>query len=110
MEALSTTNLPGKQILDSYPILQDLPEFLTPYKRKWRALRAESEAFWMGLIGQVEDRVQNATAAPSFAKDLLEMKAAGKLGLNDGEFGLLVGGVVGAGGTFLLFVFQWGIH
>ncbi|KAL8279126.1 hypothetical protein RQP46_008382 [Phenoliferia psychrophenolica] len=96
MEALSTINLPGKQILDSYPFLQDLPEWMTPYKRRWRSYREESDRFWMGLVGQVEERIKLATAAPSFAKDLLE-RGREAVGLSDGEFGLLVGGIVGAG-------------
>ncbi|KAK4704861.1 hypothetical protein P7C70_g1351, partial [Phenoliferia sp. Uapishka_3] len=95
MEAVSLLNLPGKQVLDRYPFLQSLPEIMTPYKARWRALREESNIFWMGLIHQCADRIQLGTAAPSFAKDLLERREG--LEITDGEFGLLVGGIVGAG-------------
>lgn len=97
MEDLSTSNLPGKQILDSYPFLQSLPEFITPYKKKWRRAREEGHKFWLGLIEQVEERVAKGEAMDSFAKTCLELKAKGELCIREEELVMLVGGIVGAG-------------
>lgn len=90
MQAVGKANLPGKQILDTYPFLQDLPEFLTPYKAKSRAVGEEGDKFWAGLAEQVADRMKAGTAAPGFTRDLLSRRET--MGINDGEFGLLTGG------------------
>ncbi|BGP36277.1 hypothetical protein JCM10449v2_000175 [Rhodotorula kratochvilovae] len=113
MEDVGKTNLPGKQILDSFPLLQDLPEVLTPYKKTYRAARAESNTFWMSLANTVKERMEKGTAAPSFTKDLLERRE--ELGISDAEFGLLTGGIFGAGvettsGTLIAFVLAMVTH
>ncbi|GAA6007591.1 cytochrome P450 [Rhodotorula paludigena] len=113
MEEVGKTNLPGKQILDAYPFLQSLPEFLTPYKKTWRAARAESHGFWMSLADTVKERMHKGTAAPSFTRDLLEKRD--QLGISDQEFALLTGGIFGAGvdttsGTLIAFVLAMVTH
>lgn len=95
MQAVGEANNPGKDILDSYPFLQSLPEFITPYKKTWRASRAESHGFWMGLTDTVKERMNDGTAAPSFTRDLIERRK--ELGISDSEFALLTGGIFGAG-------------
>ncbi|ORY80246.1 cytochrome P450, partial [Leucosporidium creatinivorum] len=114
MEEVGRTNLPGKQILDSYPFLQSLPEFLTPYKRTYRAARLEGHSFWMSLANTVKERMEKGTAAPSFTRDLWERR--GEIGINEEEFGLLTGGIFGAGefettaGTLIAFVLAMVTH
>ena len=96
--ASGLVNLPGKQILDSFPILQDLPEILTPYKRTWRKAREEGTKFWMSLANEVKKRMDDGTAQTCFTKRLFETPDHG---LNEGEFALLTGGIFGAGGKSL---------
>lgn len=95
VSASGLVNLPGKQILDSFPILQDLPEILTPYKRTWRKAREEGTKFWMSLANEVKKRMDEGTAQTCFTKRLFETPDHG---LNEGEFALLTGGIFGAGG------------
>ncbi|GAA6010249.1 hypothetical protein JCM10207_005686 [Rhodosporidiobolus poonsookiae] len=113
MDEIGKANLPGKQVLDSYPILQSFPEFLTPYKKTWRAARVESHSFWMSLAETVKERMQKGSAAPSFTRDLYERRE--QLGISDEEFGLLTGGIFGAGvettsGTLTSFVLAMVTH
>ncbi|BGO88536.1 hypothetical protein NBRC10512_003366 [Rhodotorula toruloides] len=113
MEDIGRANLPGKQVLDTYPILQDFPEFLTPYKKTWRASRDESHSFWMSLAETVKERMGNGTAAQSFTKDLYERFDS--LGISEEEFGLLTGGIFGAGvetssGSLIAFVLAMVTH
>ena len=108
-QAVGLVNLPGKQILDEYPFLQSLPEFLTPYKRTYRENRKEGFAFWMSLADEVKKRMDNGTATNryaisftsirlgltrnSFCRKILEMEDHG---LTYGEFCLLTGGELSA--------------
>ncbi|GAA5975070.1 hypothetical protein JCM11641_000019 [Rhodosporidiobolus odoratus] len=113
MEDIGKTNLPGKQSLDAYPFLQSLPEFLTPYKKTWKAFRAESHAFWMSLAETVKERMEEGRAPKSFTRDLYEGFEAAKIGW--GEFGILTGGIFGAGvettsGTLIAFVLAMVTH
>ncbi|GAA5899096.1 hypothetical protein JCM6882_004616 [Rhodosporidiobolus microsporus] len=113
MEEVGKTNLPGKQVLDSYPFLQSLPEFLTPYKKTWRAHREESHGFWMSLADTVKQRMEKGTAPQSFTRDLYERRD--QVGITDQEFGLLTGGIFGAGvdttsGTIIAFVLAMVTH
>lgn len=49
----------------------------------------------MSLANTVKERMEKGTAAPSFTRDLWERR--GEIGINDEEFGLLTGGIFGAG-------------
>ncbi|BGP28415.1 hypothetical protein JCM10296v2_000147 [Rhodotorula toruloides] len=84
MEDIGRANLPGKQVLDTYPILQDFPEFLTPYKKTWQLYKGSYERF-------------------------------DSLGISEEEFGLLTGGIFGAGvetssGSLIAFVLAMVTH
>ncbi|GAA5836218.1 hypothetical protein JCM11251_007397 [Rhodosporidiobolus azoricus] len=113
MEEIGRTNLPGKQVLDAYPFLQSLPELITPYKKTWRAHREESHKFWMSLAEVVKERMEEGKAPQSFTKDLYER--FDQLGITEQEFGLLTGGIFGAGvdttsGTLIAFVLAMVTH
>ncbi|GAA6041644.1 hypothetical protein JCM8097_007787 [Rhodosporidiobolus ruineniae] len=113
MEEVGKANLPGKQILDAFPILQSFPEFLTPYKKTWRAAREEGHQFWMSLTDTVKERMEKGTAPQSFTKDIIERRD--QLGISDQEFALLTGGIFGAGvettaGTLIAFVLAMVTH
>ncbi|GAA6010246.1 hypothetical protein JCM10207_005685 [Rhodosporidiobolus poonsookiae] len=113
MEEVARGNLPGKQALDLYPILQSFPEFLTPYKKAYRAARLKSHRFWMSLAETVKERMLKGTATQSFTRDLYERRE--QLGISDEEFGLLTGGIFGAGvettsGTISSFVLAMVTH
>lgn len=49
----------------------------------------------MSLANTVKERMDKGTAAPSFTRDLWERR--GEIGINEEEFGLLTGGIFGAG-------------
>lgn len=110
---MGPTSLPGKNFLDNYPFLQSLPEWMTPYKKTWRAHRLSGNAFWMSLANTVQERMETGTASPSFTRDLLERRDS--IGLSDGELALLTGGIFGAGvettaGTLVAFVLAMVTH
>ncbi|GAA5970308.1 hypothetical protein JCM11641_001657 [Rhodosporidiobolus odoratus] len=97
MRELGEAAVGGKgKHLEAFPFLQSLPEFLTPYKRKWRAYREEAATFWLGLAETVKTRMSEGRAPPSFTRDLYE-EGLTEANLDQEEFAILAGGFFAGG-------------
>ncbi|KAJ5392311.1 hypothetical protein N7509_007801 [Penicillium cosmopolitanum] len=65
---------PGIFLVDSWPILRYLPEWLAPFKKEGRRLHEAEFGLFRALLKDVEAEVNAGTASPSFVSTWLENK------------------------------------
>ncbi len=109
MTMLTNVNIPGKYLVESLPLLKHTPELLAPWKTMVRQQRKRDVAYLTGLVDEVKDKMARGVAPNSFAKQLLEQRAAGKLDMTELEIAYACGTPFGAGvetssGTLLCFL------
>ncbi|OCH86139.1 cytochrome P450 [Obba rivulosa] len=88
---LGTALLPGKYLVNSYPILRHIPAFVSKLKR----MHVEEKTLYQKQLDIVEEKMAKGEAQPSFGTYLLENRA--KLGLSDGQLLYLAGSMFAAG-------------
>lgn len=94
--ALAAHIKPGASVLDKFPPLLHLPEFMNPWKREGRRLHGLELELFMGQYQDVRKRVADGkSSAPSFASKLQNRQK--ELGLLDEEAAYLCGSLFGAG-------------
>lgn len=78
-------------LLDIYPVLRRLPDFLYPAKKAARAAYSEDRALYMSHWLGVKQAIKDGTANPCLCTDLAKMQE--KEGIDD-NFAALIGGTV----------------
>ena len=99
-------NVPGRYLVESFPILKRIPDVLAPWKRQIKAWGSEEAQANARLLDYVREDIENAKlpGAPpvpnSLAKQLLENRAADPEAfalLRERDFASLPASVFGAG-------------
>ncbi|KAK8134717.1 hypothetical protein PG984_006729 [Apiospora sp. TS-2023a] len=86
---------PAAALLDGFPALRRLPDFLLPIRRYSRELHKKEYDLFVGHYLDTKKRVQEGTAKPSFCSELV--RAQEKLGFSDGIAGYSSGSLLEAG-------------
>ncbi|KAK7978325.1 hypothetical protein PG996_004368, partial [Apiospora saccharicola] len=86
---------PLAALLDGFPVLRRLPDFLLPIRRYSRELHKKEYDLFVGHYLDTKKRVQEGTAKPSFCAELV--RAQEKLGFSDGIAGYSSGSLLEAG-------------
>lgn len=99
-------NVPGRYLVESFPVLKHVPDMFAPWKREIKSWGREEEQANAQLLDYVREDIENAKkpgAAPlpnSLAKQLLENRAADPAAfalLRERDFASLPASVFGAG-------------
>lgn len=102
----AAVNVPGRYLVESFPILKHTPDFLAPWKREVKGWGLEEQQANAQLLDYVREDIENSKkpgARPlpnSLAKQLLENRAADPASfalLRDRDFASLPSSVFGAG-------------
>ncbi|KAJ5751811.1 Cytochrome P450 E-class group I [Penicillium odoratum] len=95
---LRRTSRPGAFLVDEFPPLARLPEWLQPGRKDALAAAAEVREIKMGLWHRLEKQYEAGAAPHCFAKTILENKEAWYAqGLNEEDLAWVAGGLVEAG-------------
>jgi len=106
MHRNAALNVPGRYLVESFPILKHVPDLFAPWKREIKAWGIEEAAANAQLLDYVREDIENAKkpgAAPlpnSLAKQLLENRTADPAAfalLRERDFESLPSSVFGAG-------------
>jgi cytochrome P450 len=102
----AAVNVPGRYLVESFPILKHVPDFLAPWKREVKGWGREEQLANAQLLNYVREDIEEAKkpgARPlvnSLARQLLENRAADPASfalLRDRDFASLPSSVFGAG-------------
>ena len=73
VHALERVASPGAYLVDTFPVLGNLPDWLAPFKRYGKMLHDQELSLFRTLLGDVDREIANGTAAKSsFARVYLE--------------------------------------
>jgi cytochrome P450 len=104
MHYAASLNVPGAYLVESFPILKHVPNFLAPWKAEVQRHGREEAAVNMDLVRVVQQDILNAktpaSVPPSLCKQLLEARAADPQSfslLSDRDFSFIPASLFGAG-------------
>lgn len=104
MQYAASLNVPGAYLVESFPVLKHLPNFLAPWKAEIQRRGREEAAVNADLVQVVQHDILNAktpeSAPPSLCKHLLEARAADPQSfslLSDRDFTFIPASLFGAG-------------
>lgn len=86
---------PGAYLVDTFPILMKLPNFLAPFKRELNELHDREHSLFRGLLEDVRDRMKKDDAPPCWEREFLEHQS--EYGLSDDQGAYVVGTMFEAG-------------
>jgi cytochrome P450 len=102
MHVAASLNVPGKYIVESFPILKHVPDVLAPWKADIKAHGREEAAANMALVDTVRAdlaraKSQGTDIPDSLCKLLLELKEKEHIPLSDRDFSYIPASLFGAG-------------
>lgn len=102
MHYSASLNVPGKYLVESFPVLKHVPDVLAPWKRDIKAHGREEAAANMGLVDLVRSDLARAKThghdiPDSLCKLLLEMREKEHIPLSDRDFSYIPASLFGAG-------------
>lgn len=86
---------PGAYLVDTFPILMNVPKPLAPFKQELEELHRREHSLFRGLMEDVRERMKDGTAPRCWERDFLESQA--DLGLTDDQGAYVVGTMFEAG-------------
>lgn len=86
---------PGAYLVDTFPILMNIPKPLAPFKQELEELHRREHSLFRGLMEDVRERMKDGTAPRCWERDFLESQA--DLGLTDDQGAYVVGTMFEAG-------------
>ncbi|KAG6810836.1 hypothetical protein H0H92_010131 [Tricholoma furcatifolium] len=107
MEYLTSVNIPGKYLVESFPLLLKLPRSLQWFRWEAEKQRQRDTTFLMHLLNDVKSRMQNGTIPDCLTSQAISEQHIH--GMNDVELAYSVSSPFGAGiettsGTLLTFI------
>ncbi|TFY71792.1 hypothetical protein EVG20_g1219 [Dentipellis fragilis] len=107
MSYMTSLNIPGKYIVETWPWLLNLPKSLQWFRRMPEIRRQRDIKLLTHLLGDVKTRVEAGTCPPCLAADALENRE--KMGISELQVAYTVSSPFGAGiettaGTTLVFI------
>lgn len=102
MHYSSSLNVPGKYMVESFPFLKNVPDFLAPWKAEIKAHGREEAAVNMALVDVVRSDLARAKrqgddVPDSLCKLLLELREKEHIPLSDRNFSYIPASLFGAG-------------
>jgi cytochrome P450 len=102
MHTAASLNVPGKYLVESFPILKHVPDFLAPWKAEIKAHGRQEAAANMALVDLVRGDMARAktrgdTIPDSLCKLLLEMRETEHVPLSERDFSYIPASLFGAG-------------
>lgn len=102
MHVAASLNVPGKYLVESFPILQHVPDTLAPWKADIKARGREEAAANMALVDVVRSDLARAKSQgdgipDSLCKLLLELRETEHIPLSDRDFSYIPASLFGAG-------------
>ncbi|KAH8725498.1 cytochrome P450 [Phaeosphaeriaceae sp. PMI808] len=102
MHRASSLNVPGRYMVESFPILKHVPDVLAPWKTEIKAFGREEAAANMALVNVVRDDIARAKTGgddipDSLCKLLLEMREKEHIPLSERDFSYIPASLFGAG-------------
>jgi cytochrome P450 len=82
-------------MMDYFPILQKLPDFMSPTKKKAKQLHKEELALYKSYMLKVRDRLKKGTAGKNFVEDMFKYQE--KHGFSDNWASYVSGTLLEAG-------------
>ena len=80
---------PGAYLVETFPTLAYLPDWLAPFKRYGKMLHLRELNFFRTLLGDVDKEIAKGTAAEtSFARTYLDNKAASELTFDEAAYAI----------------------
>ena len=86
---------PGAYLVDTFPVLMYLPEWLAPFKREARKLHNNEIGLFRDLLYGVKEKMEQRKAPDCFAKTFWERQA--EFALSDDEAAYVIGTLFEAG-------------
>jgi cytochrome P450 len=77
---------PGAYLVDSFPLLMYLPEWLAPFKREAKRLHEFELTFFRSLLAEVRHKMARGSSAPCFARSFLEKQDSYNLSDDEGAY------------------------
>ena len=97
---------PGSYLVDAFPFLMYLPDWLAPFKRELKALHREELDLFRGLLNDVRRQMQQGTAPDCWEKTYIENMD--DYGLTEDQGAYVVGTLFEAGaGTTASAMMSW---
>lgn len=102
MHYASSLNVPGKYMVESFPILKSVPDVLAPWKSEIKAHGRDEAISNMALVNTVQDDIARARAQgddipDSLCKLLLDMREKEHIPLSERDFSYIPASLFGAG-------------
>lgn len=102
MHVAASLNVPGKYLVESFPILKHVPEALAPWKADIKASGRKEAAANMALVDLVRSDLARAKSRgddvpDSLCKLLLELRETEHIPLSDRDFSYIPASLFGAG-------------
>ncbi|KAL6157007.1 hypothetical protein ACJQWK_06731 [Exserohilum turcicum] len=102
MHVAASLNVPGKYMVESFPMFKYIPDALAPWKADIKARGREEAAANMALVGTVRSDVARAKSQgedipDSLCKLLLELREQEHIPLSDRDFSYIPASLFGAG-------------
>jgi cytochrome P450 len=102
MHYSASLNIPGKYLVESFPILKHVPDVFAPWKAEIKAHGREEAAENMALVEGVRSdmiraKVQGSDVPESLCKLLLELRETEHIPLSDRDFSFIPASLFGAG-------------
>ncbi|KAJ9150668.1 Fumitremorgin C synthase [Pleurostoma richardsiae] len=105
MQYSASLNVPGKYLVETFPVLKYVPDFLAPWKREIKQHGKEEAEENMALVDVVQQDVARAEASggskadvpDSLCKMLLELRETSGIPLSDRDFSFIPASLFGAG-------------
>lgn len=63
-------------VLDLYPLLRSLPDFLLPVKKDAQMIQEEEKSFYLGHFQSIKQKIRSGTAQPCLAESVLKAQEA----------------------------------
>ena len=76
--------------VDAFPVLKYLPDVLSPWKARARAIRREQRSLYYGLLNETRERMRTGKYSGCFMEKLLEQQEKSEL---DEEYIVYTGGI-----------------
>jgi cytochrome P450 len=102
MHVAASLNVPGKYLVESFPILKHIPDTLAPWKAEIKSRGREEAAANMALVETVRSDIARAKSQgkdipDSLCKLLLELREQEHIPLSDRDFSYIPASLFGAG-------------
>jgi hypothetical protein len=92
---MGAVSQPGNFLVDTYPILDYLPDVLSPWRVRAKKMHELEKAMWQVLWNPLKKKVREGDSPECFAKGLLNLVDKGEMDEEQAYY--MAGGLLAAG-------------